>query len=104
MPLRGQYLRVLFMELQRYASHCVAIGTFGADVGTFFTPLLYPIRAKVNIGLLALTPSAFGPKAKRKVPEHIAVAAYEFTRAQKDILALANLANSVESVIGMIKS
>jgi hypothetical protein len=67
-----------------------------------FSPLLYPIRAKVSLGLLALTPSAFGPAAKRKIPEKLAVAAYEFTRGQKDILAVANLANSVESVIGMI--
>ena len=48
-PLRGEYLRVLFMELQRYASHCVAIGTFGADVGAFFTPLLYTFREREAI-------------------------------------------------------
>ncbi len=48
-PERGEYLRVLFAELQRYASHCVAIGTFGADVGTFFTPLLYTFREREAI-------------------------------------------------------
>jgi NADH-quinone oxidoreductase subunit D len=48
-PPRGEYLRVLFMEMQRYASHCVAIGTFGADVGTFFTPLLYTFREREAI-------------------------------------------------------
>lgn len=48
-PQRGDYMRVLFMELQRYASHCVAIGTFGADVGTFFTPLLYTFREREQI-------------------------------------------------------
>jgi NADH-quinone oxidoreductase subunit D len=48
-PPKGEYLRVLFAELQRYASHCVAIGTFGADVGTFFTPLLYTFREREAI-------------------------------------------------------
>ncbi len=48
-PERGEYLRVLFAELQRYASHCVAVGTFGADVGTFFTPLLYTFREREAI-------------------------------------------------------
>ena len=48
-PKKGEYLRVLFAELQRYASHCVAVGTFGADVGTFFTPLLYTFREREAI-------------------------------------------------------
>lgn len=48
-PARGEYMRILFAELQRYASHCVAIGTFGADVGTFFTPLLYTFREREAI-------------------------------------------------------
>jgi hypothetical protein len=67
-----------------------------------FSPILYPIRAKVSLGLLALTPAAFPPAKDRKIAEKLAVAAYEFTRGQKELLAVANLANSVESVLGML--
>ncbi|TAK24536.1 MAG: NADH-quinone oxidoreductase subunit D [Chloroflexota bacterium] len=48
-PERGEYIRVLFAELQRYASHCVAVGTFGSDVGTYFTPLLFTFREREAI-------------------------------------------------------
>ena len=36
-------------ELQRFASHCMAIGTFASDAGAFFTPLLYTFRERERI-------------------------------------------------------
>jgi hypothetical protein len=67
-----------------------------------FSPTLYPIRAKVTVGLTILTPKDFPPEGKRKFSEDLAVAAFNFTRKQKQILAAANLANSVESILGML--
>ena len=37
-PARGQWIRVLFAELQRIASHCMAMGTFINDCGAWQTP------------------------------------------------------------------
>lgn len=67
-----------------------------------FSPILYPIRAKVSVGLKILTPSDFPKEDKRKFSEDLAVAAFKFTRKQKEVLAAANLANSVESILGML--
>lgn len=66
-----------------------------------FNTLLYPVRAKVSLKMKVLTPAAF-PSTGRTLTEDIAVFAYDFTRAQKEVLALANVANSVESILGML--
>jgi len=70
-----------------------------------FSPLLYPLRAKATIGLSVLDLDSLvtieGDKATGAAVE-IAKGCYTFTRAQKEALALANLANSVESIIGML--
>ncbi|QAA81835.1 hypothetical protein EI546_08940 [Aequorivita sp. H23M31] len=66
-----------------------------------YSPLLYPIRAKVSIGLKILTPKDF-PSCYRKLSEELAITAFKFTRKQKEVLAAANMANSVESILGML--
>ena len=39
-PERVQYIRVIMAELNRIASHLIAVGTYGIDIGAF-TPFLY---------------------------------------------------------------
>ncbi|MBK9124071.1 MAG: hypothetical protein IPM16_13280 [Chloroflexi bacterium] len=76
-----------------------------------FSPMLYPVRAAVSLGLTILHPSVFQRTtgtgdATTNVPlkpeEELAVAAYKFTMVQKQVLATANLLNSVESIINML--
>jgi NADH-quinone oxidoreductase subunit D len=44
-PPRAAYLRVIFAELNRIASHLMAVGSYGLDMGAF-TPLLYCFRER----------------------------------------------------------
>ena len=48
LPEKVEYLRILCCELNRIASHLVAIGTFGLDVGAF-TPFLWAFRDREKI-------------------------------------------------------
>src|ERR671930_469780 len=65
-PERAEFLRVLTGELSRIQSHLIAIGTFGMDVGTFGTPLLYTLREReMVLDLLAL------PAGVRMNPSYI---------------------------------
>jgi len=70
-----------------------------------YSPLLYPIRATVTIGLKVLDENHLlnirGNTSNSAIVD-IAKACYKFTQAQKEALATANLANSVESIIGML--
>lgn len=45
---RTEYIRVLVAELNRIASHCIAIGTYGLDIGAF-TPFLYLMEQREHI-------------------------------------------------------
>ncbi len=58
-PDRAKYVRVIFAELNRIASHLVAFGTYGLDMGAF-TPFLYSFREREMI--LDLFESACGAR------------------------------------------
>ncbi len=45
---RAEHIRVIVNELQRIASHLVAFGTYGLDMGAF-TPFLYSFRERERI-------------------------------------------------------
>jgi NADH-quinone oxidoreductase subunit D len=47
-PRRAQYIRLLVGEMQRIASHLVAVGTYGLDLGAF-TPVLWTFRDREGI-------------------------------------------------------
>jgi hypothetical protein len=70
---------------------------------TWWNSLLYPLRAKVTIGMKVIHAQEFDGDP-RTVPAAIARVCYDFTRAQKEILAALNIANTVESVADIVKS
>ena len=48
-PERAEYLRVIIAEMQRLASHLIAVGAFLNDCGAYFTPFLYMFREREKI-------------------------------------------------------
>jgi hypothetical protein len=70
-----------------------------------FSPLLYPTRARVTLGVRVLDlddlVQVTGDPASGAAAD-LARACYKYTIAQKKALATANLANGVESIIGML--
>jgi hypothetical protein len=84
----------------------VRITTFSVEEQAF-SPLLYPLRAKVSVGMRVLTEAEL-VSMEGTAPDSdaaavaIARACAKFTRVQKEVLATANVANSVESIMGML--
>lgn len=77
----------------------VRITSFSVDEKAF-SPTLYPIHAEATLGLRVLDATAFDGELSAE--EKMAQACYLYTRAQKEALALANVANSAESIKGML--
>jgi len=48
-PERAEYIRVILAELQRLASHSIAVGAFLNDCGAYFTPFMYMFREREKI-------------------------------------------------------
>lgn len=83
----------------------VRITTFAVEEQAF-SPILYPLRAKVSLGMRVLDENDLvnieGEEGPNTASVKIARACYTFTRAQKELLAMANVANTVESIMGML--
>jgi NADH-quinone oxidoreductase subunit D len=48
-PERAQAIRVIMAELQRLASHCMAVGAFANDTGAWQTPMMWAFRDREKI-------------------------------------------------------
>ncbi|MBI5947015.1 MAG: NADH-quinone oxidoreductase subunit D [Chloroflexi bacterium] len=48
-PARGDAIRVIMAELQRLASHCMAVGAFTNDTGAWQTPVMWAFREREKI-------------------------------------------------------
>ena len=77
----------------------VRVTSFSADE-SLFSPILYPLQATVSLGLEVLTPDVF--KCQEDLTATLAVAAYNFTKLQEDALAVANIANTVDEIRGLL--
>ncbi|CAN5744420.1 hypothetical protein BH09MYX1_BH09MYX1_08480 [soil metagenome] len=86
----------------------VRLTSFSVDEQAFL-PTLQPMRATVTIGLGVLDDNYFetrrraSPHETLSSAESLALAAYKYTRGQKEALARANLANDAESILGLLR-
>jgi len=65
--------------------------------------LLYPTRAKVTLGMKVITKDALNADTTTSNDgKSIASFCYDWTRGQKELLALANIANTAESILGIL--
>ena len=67
-----------------------------------FSPILYPIRARVSVGLKVMTPEDLCEGYEDDYSRTVAEWAFRVYRKEKQVLATANIANNVESILGML--
>jgi hypothetical protein len=72
-----------------------------------FNSALYPIRAKATVTVKVLTEDYFNSKRQTgtttlTAAEELACSAYRYTKKQKEVLAAASVANSVESALSTL--
>jgi hypothetical protein len=67
-----------------------------------YDPKLNPIHAEAQLTLRVLTPAELAAAADNDVLGNLATIAYNYTLTLRRALAVANLGNAAESVIGMI--
>lgn len=77
----------------------VRITSFSIEV-SLFSPLLDPLQANVTMAIEVLTPDLF--KCREDVAVKIAKAAFNMTKTKENALALLNISNSAQSVLGML--
>ena len=79
----------------------VRLTTFTVEEQEFMTTL-YPMRAKVTLAMQILREGDYPADTTNKISSDMANFAWKFYRGQQQVLALANIANSVESILGML--
>jgi hypothetical protein len=68
-----------------------------------YDALLNPVHAEAKIGLRVLTPDELSAAASANDPlAELGTVAYQYSQTERKVFALANLANAVESIVGML--
>ena len=82
----------------------VKISSFAVEEQAF-NAALYPIRAKVTVGVKVLTEDYFTAKQLGRdlsAADEMALSAYRYTFKQRKLLAAANVSNSIDSMLSML--
>jgi hypothetical protein len=83
----------------------VRITTFSVEEQAFL-PTLYPLRAKVSLGMRVLDENDLlnieHEETENTAVIKLAKACYTFTKVQKEVLATANLAHTVDAILGVL--
>src|SRR3972149_2533004 len=112
-PERAQWLRVIMSELQRFASHSMAVGVFANDCGAWQTPVMHMFREREKI--LDLFEMACGARlttnymriggVSRDIPPEFMPAAHRLPAALPQLVGLAEMRQStriLEQALAMI--